>query len=189
MTDRPVATLTPARGTPALLGTPFRLPLRPEGELLLHCARARLSRETAARVAELARAPLDWDLVFRLAIRHGTIPRLHLHLAAACPGVAPPEVTARIRAQYGYNSVRNLTHARELIRLLGALEAACRGLWECREPERGPWRPDQPLPARSSSTSRASSLSRVSCRARASRRTGTRLTSSAQSRKCAGFAP
>jgi len=72
-------------------------------------------------VAELARAALDWDLVFRLGIRHGTIPRLHLHLAAMYPGVAQPAVMARIRAQYGYNSVRNLTHARELIRLLGAL--------------------------------------------------------------------
>jgi hypothetical protein len=103
---------------------PFRVPLRPEGELLLHCARAHLSDEYAARVTELARATLDWDFVFRLAIRHGTIPRLHRHLTATCPGVAPTEVAARIRAQYGYNSVRNLTHARELIRLLGALEAS-----------------------------------------------------------------
>ena len=96
---------------------------RPEGELLLHCARAHLSDETAARVAELARAPLDWDLVFRLGIRHGTIPRLHRHLVATCPGVAPPAATERIRAQNEYNSLRNLTQARELIRVLGALDA------------------------------------------------------------------
>src|SRR5688572_599883 len=123
MADRAATGLAPVRGTPTVPGMPLRAPLRLEGELLLHCARADLSRETAERVAELARADLDWDLVFRLGIRHGTIPRLHLHLAATCPGVAPPAVTARIRAQYGYNSVRNLTHARELIRLLGALDA------------------------------------------------------------------
>jgi hypothetical protein len=101
----------------------LRAPHRAEGELLLHCARAKLSDETAARVAELARGALDWDLVFRLAIRHGTIPRLHLHLSATAPAVAPPTVMARIRAQYEYNSFRNLTHARELIRLLGVLES------------------------------------------------------------------
>jgi hypothetical protein len=99
-------------------------PMQLEGELLLHCARARLSGGTAARVAELAHAALDWDLVLRLAIRHGTLPRLYRHLAATCPGVASPAAMAKIRAQYEYNSFRNLTQARELIRLLTALETA-----------------------------------------------------------------
>lgn len=123
MTDRSVAMgPTLARGSHAGPGLRLPLPLPPECELLLHCARARLSGQTAARVAELARSAIDWDRVFRLGIRHGTIPRLHLHLGATCPDAAPSAVTARIRGQYGYNSVRNLTHARELVRLLGALE-------------------------------------------------------------------
>jgi len=122
ITDPAATGFSQSRIASTSVGVLFRAPARPEGELLLHCVRAHLSGETVARVAELARAPLDWDLVLRLAIRHGTIPRLYRHLAAACPGVAPPAAIARIRAQYEYNSLRNLTQARELIRLLTALE-------------------------------------------------------------------
>lgn len=116
MADRPAVT---RRGPDAR----HEAALRPEGELLLRCASAQLSGEGAARVAALVRAPLDWDLVLRLGIRHGTIPRMHRHLMATCPGIAPPAATERVRKHYEYNSLRNLTQARELIRLLGALEA------------------------------------------------------------------
>ena len=121
--DRPASTgFSSSRIESTPVGLLSRAPA-PEGELLLHCVRAHISDETVARVAELARAPLDWDLVLRLAIRHGTIPRLHRHLTAICRDVAPPAGIARIRAQYEYNSLRNLTQARELIRLLTALES------------------------------------------------------------------
>lgn len=124
MSDHPVpGGLSSSRNAPADLGIQSSARPRPEGELLLHCIREQLSDSATARVAELARAPLDWELVLRLGIHHGTIPGLHRHLTTTCPGVAPAPAAARIRAQFEYNSFRNLTQARELIRLLGALEA------------------------------------------------------------------
>ena len=124
VTDRPVDSgLALARDNSAGRSSAFQGPLRPEGELLLHCVRAHVDIESAERNAGLARAALDWDVVFRLAIRHGTIPALYRHFTMTCPGVAPQVVMDRIRAQYEYNSLRNLSQTRELIRLLDALEA------------------------------------------------------------------
>lgn len=92
-----------------------------EGELLLLCARSRPGSGDEMLLAELVGGPLDWELVLRLAVRHGAIPALH-HRLAACPAAVPPWAMARLRAQFEFNSLRNLKLTAELIRLLELLD-------------------------------------------------------------------
>jgi hypothetical protein len=101
-----------------------RLPVRPEVELLLACARSRIGPEIAERIRRLARPDLDWPLVRRLARLHGVTPLLYRSLHQTCADSVPTDVLRALADYYHWNSLRNQWLIRHLIGLLDALNAA-----------------------------------------------------------------
>jgi hypothetical protein len=89
----------------------------PEIELLLACARARLTPEESARLRQLARGDVDWHALLTLALRHGAMPVLYLQLSEICPDVVPADFMAHLKDHYLLNAARNLRLAHELCRI------------------------------------------------------------------------
>ena len=96
---------------------------RPEVELLLCCARARLDATQAARVRELAAGELDWDYLLALSDRHGLQPLLHYQLNKICPASVPAEQQRRLHAAFQRVAALNVFLTRELQRLLALFAA------------------------------------------------------------------
>ncbi|PYS94121.1 MAG: hypothetical protein DMF64_02135 [Acidobacteria bacterium] len=96
---------------------------RPEIELLLSCARARVDREGAARIRALVEHELDWDYLLRVADRHGLQPLLHHHLDAICATSVPDAYAQRLREAARRVSALNTFLANELQRLLALFAA------------------------------------------------------------------
>lgn len=97
---------------------------RPEEQVLLLCARLRLTPEGFKRLRTLAQEELEWDYVLELAGRHGLIPLLHHHLGAACLEYVPQGVWDRLRSKVYRNAAWNMLLAAELLRILAVFEAA-----------------------------------------------------------------
>lgn len=96
---------------------------RPEDELLLCCARAGRSPETAARIEALVGKGVDWGYLLGMAQRHRVALLLYWHLDATCPEAVPEDVLDLLRNDFRANNLRNLFLTGELLRLLGALGA------------------------------------------------------------------
>ncbi|MDQ3917411.1 MAG: nucleotidyltransferase family protein [Acidobacteriota bacterium] len=95
---------------------------RPEVELLLCCARPRLTPAQAARVESLVRFGLDWTYVRRAAGRHGLRPLLYRHLNDVAANAVPHDFMADLEEHFGRNARHNLLLAGELVRLAEMLE-------------------------------------------------------------------
>ncbi|MGI8918740.1 MAG: nucleotidyltransferase domain-containing protein [Pyrinomonadaceae bacterium] len=91
---------------------------RPESALLLTCARASLDEAQKKRIQDLVSGPLDWDLVLRLADRHGLQPLLHSHLNAVCPEAVPSQQRQHLRVAFQRVSALNILLTHELQKLL-----------------------------------------------------------------------
>lgn len=94
------------------------MPPQPEQELVLLCARTRLSESAIDKIRSRAISPLDWDLVVETASRHGVLPLLYRNLRRCCPDELPAAVLADLREQFLLNTQRNLMLTRELLTLL-----------------------------------------------------------------------
>ncbi len=68
----------------------------PEVQLLLLCARSRMLSAAEHRASELARLPLDWAYLLRLAMRHGLGALLHHNLTRISPQQIPPDVARHL---------------------------------------------------------------------------------------------
>jgi len=90
-----------------------------EAQLVTACAAGR-----SGRVAELAREGIDWDTVDRLAVRHGIEPLVAQGVLAQPTDLVPGAVAQKLRDHLRGVAQRTLTLARELLRVLGALETA-----------------------------------------------------------------
>jgi hypothetical protein len=66
--------------------------LRPEQDVLLCCARARLGPAERERLRDLLRAGLSWGRLRRLADHHGLAPLLYRHLSACAADLCPPNL-------------------------------------------------------------------------------------------------
>src|SRR5688572_16730907 len=91
-----------------------------ETELLLDCARTSLSSSTAARVRELAIQPLDWALLYQMALAHRVGPLLHRNLQRSAPQSVPAPVVEHLRDHARATGRRNLFLTGRLLRLLAA---------------------------------------------------------------------
>jgi Uncharacterised nucleotidyltransferase len=91
---------------------------RREAELLLFCARTVIDAETAARIKALLGEDIDWEYLFRVALRNTMVPLLYEGLNAVSPAAIPAPMLAQLRPHYQANAWRNLYLARELIALL-----------------------------------------------------------------------
>ncbi|HEX8458030.1 MAG TPA: nucleotidyltransferase family protein [Pyrinomonadaceae bacterium] len=96
----------------------MRANVRPEVELLLCCARARMDERHVARLHQLLDGTLDWKLVIAYAESHGLVPLLYFHLHARAAEKVPPTVYEKLREQFRRISALNVYLSGELRRLL-----------------------------------------------------------------------
>lgn len=98
--------------------------LRPEGRLLLCCARTTVGPEVIAEITTLTAGPLDWEFLCGSAEKHRLTQLLFRNLSAVCPEAIPADIKARLRHQFHCNAGSNLRLARTLIDLVHTFRAA-----------------------------------------------------------------
>jgi Uncharacterised nucleotidyltransferase len=96
---------------------------RPEVELLLCCARISSPSERAAQIRAELRKEIDWTNLLRRARTRGIILLLYWRLSKTCSEAVPTTVLDRLRGDFHANSLRNLSLAKELLKLLNLVEA------------------------------------------------------------------
>jgi len=102
------------------------LKINPEAELLLCCARSRMTANMAARIEALLRESLDWEYLLRVANRHGLGPLLYRQLKAVSAERIPAVYAQQLAELFRRNAARNVILTGELCRLLRLF--AARGL-------------------------------------------------------------
>jgi hypothetical protein len=90
----------------------------PEKQLLVCCARTKLTPEDATTILEILTGPLDWDYVLWDAEENSTTPLLDRHLSAVAPGAAPAGAQEQLKKTCRANTVRCLYLTAELINIL-----------------------------------------------------------------------
>ena len=96
---------------------------RPEIQLLLLCARTTQSPDNAERIKALLREDIDWAYLLRSADGHRVTSLVYRSLTATDPEVVPKDIMDRLHSHVQANRLRNLFLTRELLKLLGDLEA------------------------------------------------------------------
>ena len=96
---------------------------RPEIELLLACARTRISEESVSRIGRLVGLLTDWDDLISTGNFHGVLPLLYTSLRHVCDQAVPSSPMTELRARFHSNSARNLFLAARLLKILQLLEA------------------------------------------------------------------
>jgi hypothetical protein len=95
-----------------------------EWELLLACARGKLSAEERSRITDLVDADLDWNRIVAISYAHGIAPLIYHNLLAS--GVVtrlPPRPAKRLKGSYYGNAARNTVLYNELKKVLSALQS------------------------------------------------------------------
>ena len=93
-----------------------------EVELMLCCARTRISPQIRLRVKELATEDVDWQAFLQLATSHGVRPLVYETLHATCWEALPESVQRELTHFYSANSAKNRFLAGELLRILQLFE-------------------------------------------------------------------
>ena len=96
--------------------------MRPEAELLLCCARARLEPEQADRIRRLAGDGIDWNALVEMGKVHAVAQMLYVHLRDACPDAVPGPVMDDLRAYFQGNAHQSLLLTGELLAILDLLD-------------------------------------------------------------------
>lgn len=91
--------------------------LTPEKQILIACARTRLSDAYAQQIGALLRQPVDWAALIDGAAAHGVLPLICRQLLATCPEDIPEEWRLRMKMALQEIAQRNLFLAAEMIRL------------------------------------------------------------------------
>ena len=97
---------------------------QPEVDLLLSCARARVTMKISTRIQSAVQKKLDWMELIQLALRHNVMPLLYRNLQQVCPDSVPAGILAPIRARYEAQARESRRLAEELVRILPELEVA-----------------------------------------------------------------
>src|ERR1700691_2994581 len=95
---------------------------QPEVELLLSCARTRITPEVSARIQETVAKDINWMSLIRLAMRHDVMPLLYHNLQKECPDSVPQNILAPLRARYQAQAAQAASRVEELVRVLSLLE-------------------------------------------------------------------
>jgi Uncharacterised nucleotidyltransferase len=90
----------------------------PEMELLVHCARATIDPERAARLTALVTGGIDWTRLWNLSQRNGLSPLLYFHLNQICPSSVPADRLEFLRDYFQKNSAFSVLLTGELARVL-----------------------------------------------------------------------
>ena len=91
---------------------------RPEIEILLCCARTRMDANTARRIEALLDGDIDWNYLFRTAIKNEVTPLLYWHLKDIKSEIVPQLVLDQLQSYFLNNARRNLMRTGELLKLL-----------------------------------------------------------------------
>ena len=94
-----------------------------EVELLLCCARTRISEGMSRRIRVAARKEIDWVQFVRLALRHDALPLTYWNLHRICPDLVPSGVLDPLRARYEAEAAESRLLAEELVGILGVLDS------------------------------------------------------------------
>lgn len=97
--------------------------LRPEGALLLTCARLSLADGPHKRVDHLLQGQLDWRALLVLAARHRLSPLLHRHLGSRSTATVPREVLGQLWSSFEATARRSEKSATQLLNVLRHLDA------------------------------------------------------------------
>ena len=89
-----------------------------EKQLLVCCARTRVSPVIAEQILEIASEPLDWDYVVYEAEENSLTPLVARHLSEFAPAVLPAAVSDRLKKTCRANTVRCLYLTADLLRIL-----------------------------------------------------------------------
>jgi hypothetical protein len=94
-----------------------------ETQLLLNCARTRVSAQRRDRIRAIVRGPLDWEATYSAARDHGVLALLCRNLLAECPEDVPEEWRKQLRTGLLQIAQRNLFLTAEMLRLADLLHA------------------------------------------------------------------
>jgi hypothetical protein len=94
-----------------------------EKELLIACARTRVSAEIGERIRELVQPALDWDYLWYEAEENSLTPLLAKHLAEFAPDLVPPKTNELLKKTCRANTVRCLYLTADLIQVLELFRA------------------------------------------------------------------
>jgi hypothetical protein len=94
-----------------------------EVELLLSCARTRISPEMSQLIREAAQKEIDWVQFIRLAMRHDTLALTYWNLHRICPELVPSGVLEPLRARYEAGAAESRLLAEELVGILSVLDS------------------------------------------------------------------
>lgn len=95
----------------------------PEKQLLIACARTRMTLSAASQIREIARQPLRWEYLLQTAAENFILPLVAVHLPAVVPDAFTSEQFAQLKAVARAAGIRSLQLSAELIRVLDALRA------------------------------------------------------------------
>jgi hypothetical protein len=87
---------------------------RAEQELVLCCARTRLSAAVADRIRTLANTDVDWSYLFDLAAKHAVLTLVSRSLDAIVPGAVPVAIADRVRERIDVSVMHSHVLANEL---------------------------------------------------------------------------
>ena len=98
-------------------------PSCPEKQLLVCCARTRITPDIANAIRKILAGPVDWDYLLWEAEENSITPLLERHLSAIAPGAAPPAAQEQLKKTCRANTVRCLYLTAELINILRLFQA------------------------------------------------------------------
>jgi hypothetical protein len=94
-----------------------------EKELLICCARTRMTQANAERIRGLLAQPLDWDYLLNAAAEHSVGPLVDRHLRPVAPDAVPQVETERLKTASRANTVRSLFLTAELHKVLDLFQS------------------------------------------------------------------
>ena len=93
-----------------------------EVELLLACARLRVTDAQVRRIREILQGDLDWNRVFRLAILHCLTPFLFRHLDTNARDLVPGTIMQFLRNRFLQDGAAALRNTSQLLDLIETFE-------------------------------------------------------------------
>jgi hypothetical protein len=96
----------------------------PEKQLLVLCARTRVSQQAAAEIQKLLAGPLDWDYLIAESLENSVTPMFCRQLRALAWPAVPPERQEKLATMERSLAVRAMFLTAELLRLLDAFRAS-----------------------------------------------------------------
>lgn len=95
--------------------------IRPDLEILLYCAHARVKTEKTDRIKYLIEQGIDWQLLIQRANYHKVLPLLYTNLKAICPKAIPEPALHTLHESFRITAQRNMLLVGELVRVLTCL--------------------------------------------------------------------